>query len=102
MATDGGLNTDEVAEALKVARESGDEEQARYLQKVLDSRAERKAVVNAHEIVAGNPDAYPERTVEQQEQEAIGRPHEPISPEDLGVRGSVPAGDEPKKAAAKK
>jgi len=91
MASDAGLNTDEVKEALEAAKKSGNEEDVRYLERVLESRGVRKATVNAHEIVLGNPDAYPARTVEQQEEEAIGRPHEPVKPENLGVRGSVPA-----------
>lgn len=91
MASDAGLNTDEVKEALQAAKDAGNEEESRYLQRVLDSRGVRKAVVSSHEIVAGNPDAYPPRTVEQQEEEAIGRPHEPVAAEDLGVRGSAPA-----------
>jgi len=104
MANDSGLNTDEVKEALEAAKAAGNVEDARYLERVLESRGERKASVSSHEIVAGNPDAYPEETVRQQEDLAIGRPHEPISPDDLGVRGSVDASgdDEPKKASAKK
>ena len=93
MANDSGLNTSEVQEALKAAEAAGNEDEVRYLQRVLDSRGVRKASVSSHEIVAGNPDAYPPRTVEQQEDLAEGRPHEPVKPEDLGVRGSVPADD---------
>lgn len=91
MANDSGLNTNEVQEALDAAKSAGNEEEVRYLERVLESRGVRKASVSSHEIVAGNPDAYPERTVEQQEDLAIGRPHEPVKAEDLGVRGSTPA-----------
>jgi hypothetical protein len=91
MANDSGLNTNEVQEALDAAKSAGNEEEVRYLERVLESRGVRKASVSSHEIVAGNPDAYPERTVEQQEDLAVGRPHEPVKAEDLGVRGSVPA-----------
>lgn len=94
MSNDGGLNTEEVKAALAAAKESGNEEDARYLERVLEDRGNRKAVVSSHEIVAGNPDAYPERTVEQQADQAIGRPHEPVKPEDLGVRGSAPVAAE--------
>ncbi len=103
MANDSGLNTTEVQEALAAA---GTEEEKRYFERVLESRGVRKASVSSHEIVAGNPDAYPKETVEQQEDLAEGRPHEPVSPDDLGVRGSVPAGDAAdgggKKASSKK
>ena len=51
--------------------------------------AHRKADVSSHEIVVGNPDAYPETTVDEQEDLAIGRPHEPIEAKDLGVRGAA-------------
>lgn len=106
MANDSGLNTSEVQEALEAAKAAGNEEEVRYLERVLESRGQRKASVSSHEIVAGNPDAYPERTVEQQEDLADGRPHEPVGADDLGVRGSVDAsGDAPapaKKAAAPK
>lgn len=104
MSNDSGLSTSEVQEALDAAKAAGNEEEVRYLQRVLDSRGERKATVSSHEIVAGNPDAYPERTVDQQADLADGRPNEPVKADDLGVRGAVPAdgGDEPKKAPAKK
>jgi hypothetical protein len=91
MSNDSGLNTSEVQEALSNATS---EEDKRYLERVLESRGVRKASVNSHEIVAGNPDAYTDSEVEQQEDLADGRPHEPVSPEDLDVRGSVPAGDD--------
>jgi predicted DsbA family dithiol-disulfide isomerase len=99
MSSDAGLNTEEVKEALAAAEASGNLEDARYLQRVLDSRAVPKAVVHAYEIVGGNPGAYPEETVRQQSEEAIGRPGEPVKADDLGVRGSVPA---PEPKAAKK
>ena len=100
MANDSGLNTTEVQEALAAA---ATEEDKRYLQRVLDSRGVPKASVNSYEIVAGNPDAYPEETVKQQEDLADGRNAEPTPAADLGVRGSVEAAsEEPKKAAAKK
>jgi hypothetical protein len=103
MSNDSGLNTSEVQEALAAAKASGNEEDARYLERVLESRGVRKAVVSSHEIVAGNPGAYPVRTVEQQADLADGRPHEPVKADDLGVRGSAPAeASEPQKAAAKK
>lgn len=91
MSNDGGLNTSEVQEALDAAKSSGNEEEVRYLERVLESRGVRKASVSSHEIVAGNPEGYPERTVEQQEDLADGRPHDPVEPADLGVRGSAPA-----------
>lgn len=94
MSNDSGLNTTEVQEALTAAKEAGNEEEVRYLERVLESRGVRKASVSSHEIVAGNPEAYPERTVEQQEDLADGRPHEPVKADDLGVRGSVDAGAE--------
>lgn len=103
MANDSGLNTSEVQEAFAAA---GTEEEKRYLERVLESRGVRKASVSSHEIVAGNPDAYPADTVAQQEDLADGRPHGPVAAKDLGVRGSVEAdsGDAPavKKAAARK
>lgn len=104
MANDSGLNTDEVKEALEAARQAGNEEDVRYLERVLDSRGVRKADVSSHEIVAGNEGAYPQETVEQQADLAIGRPHEPVPAEDLGVRGSVPAdgGDTPADGTAKR
>jgi hypothetical protein len=106
MSNDSGLNTSEVEEALSAAKEAGNEEEVRYLERVLESRGVRKASVSSHEIVAGNPDAYPERTVEQQEDLAEGRPHEPVQADDLGVRGSADASSDDsapaKKAAAKK
>lgn len=92
MANDSGLNTTEVQEALANATS---EEEKRYLERVLESRGVRKASVSSHEIVEGNPDAYPERTVEEQKDLADGRPHEPVPPEDLNLRGSaeVPTDD---------
>jgi hypothetical protein len=97
MATsNGGLNTEEVKEAMENA---ATEEERRYLQRVLEYRGVRLASVSSHEIVAGNPDAYSEHTVEDQADLAIGRPHEPVSPEDLGVRGSAPASDDDKPAS---
>jgi hypothetical protein len=97
MASDAGLNTEEVQEALDNA---SSEEERRYLQRVLDHRGVRLASVSSHEIVAGNPDAYPERTVKQQEDLAKGRPHEPVSPEDTAVRGNEPTPSEEKPAKA--
>ncbi len=88
MPNDSGLNTSEVQEALAAATT---EEDKRYLERVLESRGIRKASVSSHEIVEGNPDAYPERTVEQQKDLAEGRPHQPVAAPDLGVRGSVEA-----------
>ena len=88
MANDSGLNTTEVQEALKAATEAGNEEDVRYLQRVLDSRGVPKANVNSYEIVAGNPDAYPEGTVAQQQDLADGRNAKPVGGVDLGVRGS--------------
>jgi hypothetical protein len=92
MSNDSGLNTSEVQEALDAAKSAGNEEEVRYLERVLESRGVRKATVSSHEIVAGNPDAYPEETVRQQEDLAEGRPNEPVKADDLGVRGSEPAG----------
>ena len=94
MANDSGLNTTEVQEALDAAKASGSQEDVRYLERVLESRGVRKASVNSHEIVAGNPDAYPEGTVAQQEDLADGRPHEPVAANDLGVRGSAESATE--------
>lgn len=101
MATDnGGMNTEEVKEAMENA---SSEEERRYLQRVLEHRGVRLASVSSHEIVAGNPDAYPEHTVEEQADLAIGRPHEPVSADELAVRGSVDtSGDDDKPAAAKR
>lgn len=91
-----GLNTDEVAEALEAA---SSEEEKRYLQRVLESRGVRKATVSSHEIVVGNSEAYPKGTVEEQKDLAVGRPHEPVSAEELNVRGSeAPASKTPVKA----
>ncbi len=90
MSNDSGLNTTELEEALA----SGDlsAEDRRYLERVLESRRVRKASVSSHEIVEGNSEAYPARTVEQQKDLAVGRPHEPVAAGDLGVRGSEAAG----------
>lgn len=85
MANDSGLNTSEVQEALAAA---STEEEKRYLERVLESRGVRKASISSHEIVTGNPGAYPDETVAQQEDLADGRPHEPVKATDLGVRGS--------------
>jgi hypothetical protein len=101
MSNDSGLNTSELEQAIKDAEAAGNEEDARYLKRVLESRGERKAVVSSHEIVAGNPDAYPERTQEQQEDLADGRPHEPVKADDLGVRGSVDVSGDDAPAAPK-
>lgn len=98
MANDSGLNTTEVQEALSA--DGITEEEKRYLERVLENRGVRKASVSSHEIVAGNAAAYPEGTVRQQEDLADGRPHEPVKPDDLGVRGSVAAEDD--SAPAKK
>ena len=96
MSSGSGLNTEEVQQALAdLKAQGGQEEQVRYLERVLESRGVRKADVSSHEIVLGNPDAYPETTVAEQEDLAIGRPHEPIAPADLGVRGSVDLNAEP-------
>lgn len=94
---DSGLNTKEVEEALAAATT---EEEKRYLQRVLDSRGVRKATVSSHEIVEGNPDAYPKGTVEQQKDLAVGRPHSAVAPEDTAVRGNEATADksEPVKA----
>lgn len=97
MASDAGLNTEEVQEALENA---ATEEERRYLQRVLEHRGVRLASVSSHEIVAGNPDAYPERTVEQQADLAIGRPHDPVNPEDSAVRGNEPAATDEKPVKA--
>lgn len=102
MANDSGLNTTEVQEALAAAKESGNAEEVRYLERVLESRGVRKASVNSHEIVAGNPDAYPDGTVAQQEDLADGRPHEPVKAADLGVRGSEEAATEASDSTAKR
>jgi hypothetical protein len=104
MSNDSGLNTSEVQEALKAAQDAGDTELVRYYERVLESRGQRKADVSSHEIVAGNPEAYPERTVEQQEDLADGRPHEPVKADDLGVRGSSDASgdDAPKRSSSRK
>jgi hypothetical protein len=101
MANDSGLNTNEVKEAKKDA--AGTEEE-RYLDRVLEDRGQRKAVVSSHEIVLGNEDEYDDRTVEQQKDLAIGRPHEPVAYEDLNLRGTdVPSDDTPPaKSSAKK
>jgi hypothetical protein len=99
MASDAGLNTEEVQEALDNA---SSEEERRYLQRVLDHRGVRLASVSSHEIVAGNPDAYPERTVKQQEDLAKGRPHEPVSPEDTAVRGNEPTSGNQQKSSGSK
>lgn len=100
MATDnGGLNTEEVKQAMENA---GSEEERRYLQRVLEHRGVRLASVSSHEIVAGNPDAYSEHTVEEQADLAIGRPHEPVSPEETSLRGNEPAGDDGDSSTAKK
>lgn len=103
MSNDSGLNTSEVQKALANATS---EEDKRYLERVLESRGVRKASVSSHEVVAGNPDAYPERTVEQQADLADGRPHQPIAAEDMGVRGAVPASEDapadgPKRSGSK-
>ncbi len=100
MANDSGLNTDEVSKALEAAKSAGNEEEVRYLQQVLASRDTPKANVNSYEIVAGNPEAYPEGTVKQQEDLAIGRSAQPVKADDLGVRGSADAS--PPKGSAKK
>ena len=70
---------------------------------MLESRGVRKASVSSHEIVAGNEKAYPQETVDQQADLAVGRPHEPVAAEDLGVRGAEPAEAAPtaKKSTAK-
>jgi hypothetical protein len=103
MVSDAGANTDEVKEALEEARKAGNLEVVRYLERVIEDRKERKAVVMGHEIVLGNPDAYSAEAVRQQEDVAIGRPNEPVSAEDLGVRGAdaVAAAQEAAKPAAK-
>lgn len=100
MSNDSGLNTDEVAKALAAATS---EEDKRYLERVLESRGVRKASVSSHEIVAGNSDAYPAGTVAQQEDLAVGRPHELVPAEALNVRGSeaTPANDAPAKGKGK-
>lgn len=98
MATDnGGLNTEEVREAMENATS---EEERRYLQRVLEHRGVRLASVSSHEIVAGNPDAYPKHTVEEQEDLAIGRPHEAVSPDDTSIRGNEPTPTDEKPAKA--
>ena len=100
MSNDSGLNTTEVQEALDAAKAAGNAEEVRYLERVLESRGVPKASVNSYEIVAGNPDAYPEETVKQQEDLADGRNPQPVKADDLGVRGSEDA--TPPKASAKK
>jgi hypothetical protein len=107
MANDSGLNTTEVQEALDAAKAAGNEDEVRYLERVLESRGQRKADVSSHEIVEGNPEVYPERTVEQQEDLADGRPNEPVKGEDLSVRGSASSSDDsgdakPARGTAKK
>ena len=97
MATDAGLNTTEVQELLKSGGLA--EEERRYLERVLEDRGVRKSVVEAHEIVAGNPDAYGEHVVEQQEQYADGRPHEAVKAEDTNIRGNEPAGEAAEKSS---
>ena len=64
----------------------------RYLERVLEDRKVRKAPVTSTDIILGNKDRYPERTVEQQEQLAEGRPVDPVAFEDLGLRGTDDAG----------
>lgn len=91
MVNDSGANTSEVQEALDAAKKAGNEEEVRYLERVIAARSQRVSSVNSYEIVTGNPEAYPERTVEQQKDLAEGRPNEPVKPEDLGVRGSEKA-----------
>lgn len=104
MANDSGVNTSEVQEALNDPALT--DEERRYLERVLENRGVRKASVSSHEIVDGNPEGYPKRTVEQQKDLADGRPHEPVSGEDLGVRGAgavAAAGDDDaKKSSSKK
>lgn len=99
MANDAGVNLEELEEAIGNA---GSVEEKRYLERVRDHRTNvRLATVNSYEIVAGNPEAYPARTVAQQEDVAQGRPNESVSPEDTTIRGNEPAATEEKPVKAR-
>jgi hypothetical protein len=98
MANDAGINLEELEQAIA---DAPDAETKRYLERVRDHRTNvRLANVNSYEIVAGNPEAYPARTVEQQEDVAQGRPNEPVSPEDTSIRGNEPAATDEKPVKA--
>ena len=88
MASRAGANSDEVLAGVDLAKEEGREEDARYGEAVLADREKPKATVHGYEIVLGNPDAYPESAVKQQEDVALGRPNNPTAADELNVRGA--------------
>ena len=95
MANDSGAGANELRELLEAAEQAGDEELVRYYKRVQAHRGQRKAVVESHDLVLGNPDQYDERTVAQQKDLAEDRPTEEVKFEDVAIRGTdVPAGDD--------
>lgn len=94
-----GANKDELQADLDAAKAAGNEEVVRYLEQVQADRAQKKAVVEAHDIVLGNPDRYSKQTVAAQKEFAEDRQVDPVKFEDLGLRGTEVVEDVPAPAA---
>lgn len=88
MANDSGAGAKELQDLLDAAEQAGDEELVRYYKRVQAHRGQRKAVVESHDLVLGNPDQYDERTVAQQKDLAEDRPTEEVKFEDVAIRGT--------------
>jgi hypothetical protein len=100
-----GANAEELQADLDAARDAGNMETVRYLEFVQADRKQKKAIVESHDIVLGNPDAYSKQTVAAQKEFAADRKVDKVKFEDLGLRGTEVAEDTaptaPRSAAAK-
>lgn len=96
-----GANAEELQADLDAARDAGNMEVVRYLEHVQEDRKQKKAIVESHDIVLGNPDAYTKQTVAAQKEFAADRKVDKVKFEDLGLRGTEVAEDvsAPKPAA---
>jgi hypothetical protein len=90
-----GANADELQAALDEAKAAGNTEMVRYYERVQADRKLKKADVEAHDIVLGNPEAYSKQTVAAQKEWAEGRQVDPVKFADLGLRGTEVAEDVP-------
>jgi hypothetical protein len=90
-----GANAEELQADLDAARAAGNMETVRYLEQVQEDRKQKKADVEAHDIVLGNPEAYSKQTVAAQKEWAEGRQVDPVKFADLGLRGTEVAEDVP-------
>jgi propanediol dehydratase small subunit len=73
------VSVEDLKQAAKDARESGDEGLAAYYERVAASRKVPRADVESHEVVLNNEDSYPDEVVEAQKQFEDERGNVPVS-----------------------